>query len=76
MRVEPNSLSQYQQLNSTSIQGMMMPPNSLGTGLEFLKQALNEVAPSGFSRRDTRANPDASSRKARYSPPCSGYPWC
>jgi multidrug efflux pump subunit AcrB len=47
-RVEPNSLSQYQQLNSATIGGMMVPPNSLGTGLEFLEDALQEVAPSGY----------------------------
>ena len=47
-RVEPNDLSQYQQLHSTNIQGMMMPPNSLGTGLNFLAQTLDEVAPAGF----------------------------
>jgi len=47
-RVEPNALTQYQQLNSTTIQGMMMPPNSVGTGLEFLKEKLQELAPTGF----------------------------
>jgi len=47
-RVEPNSLSQYQQLNSVTIQGMMMPPNSLGTGLDFLNSSLKEVAPVGY----------------------------
>jgi multidrug efflux pump len=47
-RVEPNTLTQYQQLNSVTIQGMMMPPNTLGTGLEFLDRALKEVAPVGF----------------------------
>ncbi len=47
-RVEPNELSQYQQLNSTTIQGMMMPPNSLGDGLAFLETKLEEIAPSGF----------------------------
>ncbi len=47
-RVEPNDLSQYQQLHSTNIQGMMMPPNSLGTGLNFLSKTLDEVAPAGF----------------------------
>ena len=47
-RVEPNSLTQYQQLNSVTVEGMMIPPNSLGTGLEFLQQALNEVAPVGY----------------------------
>ena len=47
-RVEPNSLTQYQQLNSATVQGFMMPPNSLGTGLEFLERSLREVAPTGF----------------------------
>ena len=56
-RVEPNNLKQYQQLNSGTIQGFVIPPNTLGTGLEFLETALNEVAPSyrvgyeGESRR-------------------------
>jgi multidrug efflux pump len=47
-RVEPNSLSQYQQLNSVTVQGLMIPPNSLGTGLEFLQQALAKIAPVGY----------------------------
>ncbi|MDP5055152.1 MAG: efflux RND transporter permease subunit [Congregibacter sp.] len=47
-RVEPNTLSQYQQLNSTTLQGMMMPPNTLGDGLSFLKERLQEIAPRGF----------------------------
>jgi multidrug efflux pump len=47
-RIEPNTLAQYQQLNSTTIQGIMMPPNSLGTGLAFLEQKLAEIAPAGF----------------------------
>jgi hydrophobe/amphiphile efflux-1 (HAE1) family protein len=48
LRVEPNSLTQYQQLNCTRIQGMLMPPNTMGTGLAFLEQAVKEVAPVGF----------------------------
>ncbi|KAA1194259.1 MMPL family transporter [Pseudohalioglobus sediminis] len=55
-RVEPNSLTQYQQLNSTTIEGIIMPPNSLGAGLEFLEQTLNEVAPSGFREGYTGAS--------------------
>jgi multidrug efflux pump subunit AcrB len=46
--VQPNVLTQYQQMNSTTIQGMMMPPNSLGTGLEFLRETLYDIAPTGF----------------------------
>ncbi|MFK7976144.1 MAG: efflux RND transporter permease subunit, partial [Halioglobus sp.] len=55
-RVEPNQLTQYQQLNSTMIQGIMMPPNSLGTGLEFLEKTLAEVAPPGFKAGYTGAS--------------------
>lgn len=47
-KIEPNELTQYQQLNSTMIQGIMMPPNSLGTGLDFLRDKLHEIAPVGF----------------------------
>jgi len=47
-KVEPNSLSQYQQMNSTTLQGIMMPPNSVGTGLEFLRQKMREIAPPYF----------------------------
>ncbi|HEY6131878.1 MAG TPA: efflux RND transporter permease subunit, partial [Halioglobus sp.] len=54
--VEPNELTQYQQLNSTTIQGMMMPPNSLGTGLEFLRNKMEEIAPKGFREGYTGAS--------------------
>ena len=47
-KVEPNELTQYQQLNSTTIQGMMMPPNSLAKGLDFLRNTLAEIAPPSF----------------------------
>ncbi len=54
--IEPNELTQYQQLNSTTIQGMMMPPNSLGTGLDFLRDKLQEIAPNGFKAGYTGAS--------------------
>jgi multidrug efflux pump len=47
-RVEPNVLRQYQQLNSTTIQGMLNPAYSLGEGLAFLERAVRETAPAGF----------------------------
>ena len=47
-QVKPNNLKQFQQLNSVTIQGFVMPPNTLGTGLEFLDQTLTEVAPTGY----------------------------
>lgn len=46
--VEPNVLTQYQQLNSAKIEGFVLPPNTLGTALEFLEQAVSEVAPTGY----------------------------
>jgi hydrophobe/amphiphile efflux-1 (HAE1) family protein len=54
--VEANELTQYQQLNSTTIQGIMMPPNSLGTGLDFLRDKLREIAPLGFKEGYTGAS--------------------
>ena len=54
--VEPNALTQYQQMNSTTVQGIMMPPNSLGTGLAFLREKLQETAPSGFNAGYTGAS--------------------
>jgi multidrug efflux pump len=54
--VEPNELTQYQQQNSTTVQGIMMPPNSLGTGLEFLRNKLHEIAPKGFKAGYTGAS--------------------
>ena len=54
--VEPNQLTQYQQLNSTVLQGIMMPPNSLGTGLTFLEEKLEEIAPRGFKAGYTGAS--------------------
>jgi multidrug efflux pump len=46
--VEPNTLKQYQQLNSVTVQGLVLPPNSLGDGLGYLEQTLAEVAPTGY----------------------------
>ncbi len=46
--VQPNTLRQFQQLNSVTVQGLVLPPNSLGDALAFLEQTLTEVAPSGY----------------------------
>ncbi|MEM9254634.1 MAG: efflux RND transporter permease subunit [Pseudomonadota bacterium] len=54
--IEPNELTQYQQLNSTTLQGIMMPPNALGTGLEFLRTSLGDIAPQGFRAGYTGAS--------------------
>lgn len=55
-RVEPNELTQFQQLNSTTLQGIMTPPNSVGTGLTFLERKLAEIAPVGFRAGYTGAS--------------------
>lgn len=47
-KTEPNALSHFQQLNSATIQGVMMPGNTLGQGLAFLQKAAVEVLPKGF----------------------------
>lgn len=47
-RVEPNVLAQYQQLNSTTLSGMVMPPHTLGDALAFLSGELENIAPRGF----------------------------
>lgn len=56
-KVEPNTLKQFQQLNSVMIQGFVLPPRTLGDGLEFLEETVREIAPGyrvgyeGASRR-------------------------
>ena len=55
-RVQPKTLTQYQQLNSTTLQGLVMPPNTLGDALEFLEQTTAELAPA-----DTRIGYDGQS---------------
>ncbi len=44
----PNRLSQFQQLNSTKIQGMLLPGVSLGEALDFLNAEVKKLAPEGF----------------------------
>ena len=45
----PNSVSHFQQLNSATIQGVMMPGRTLGQGLAFLQEQANDVLPKGFT---------------------------
>ncbi len=47
-KIEPNTRAQYQQLNSTTIQGLLTPGVSLGEGLDFLTDKANAIAPPGF----------------------------
>ena len=45
---KPNALTHFQQLNSATIQGVMMPGTTLGQGISFLQEAANDVLPKGF----------------------------
>ncbi|MCB1697632.1 MAG: efflux RND transporter permease subunit [Halioglobus sp.] len=54
--VQPNTRSQYQQMNSTTLEGIMMPPNSVGTGISFLQTKLAELAPATFRAGYTGAS--------------------
>lgn len=41
--VQPSSLSQFQQLNSATLQGMMMPGKTISEGLDFLRAQANKL---------------------------------
>ncbi len=45
----PNAVSHFQQLNSATIQGIMMPGTTLGQGLSFLEESANQGLPKGFN---------------------------
>lgn len=47
--IQPNSLSHFQQLNSATINGVMMPGTALGDGLATLQNIAKETLPKGFS---------------------------
>ncbi len=46
--VEPSKRTQFQQLNSVTLEGIAAPGVSLGDALGFLEQAAGEVLPPGF----------------------------
>ncbi|MBA2653164.1 MAG: efflux RND transporter permease subunit [Tatlockia sp.] len=48
-KVQPNSVSHFQQLNAATIQGVMMPGVTLGQGLAYLKEQADTLLPKGFS---------------------------
>ncbi|VEB34207.1 multidrug efflux transporter [Legionella sainthelensi] len=45
----PNAASHFQQMNSATIQAVMMPGKTLGEGLQFLQKEADQVLPKGFS---------------------------
>ncbi|WP_051555077.1 efflux RND transporter permease subunit [Legionella fairfieldensis] len=48
-KVQPNAIAHFQQLNSATIQGVMMPGTTLGQGLAFLQKEASELLPKGFT---------------------------
>ncbi len=48
-RTEPNAVTHFQQLNSATIQAVMMPGKTLGEGLKFLQDASADTLPKGFT---------------------------
>lgn len=47
--VQPNSLSQFQQLNAAKLQGLMLPGKTLGEGLKFLQEEADKLIAPGMS---------------------------
>ncbi len=47
--VIPNQLNQFQQLNSATLQGLMMPGKSLTQGLDFLRDQATKLFPTGVT---------------------------
>ncbi len=48
-KTTPNALTHFQQLNSATIQGVMMPGTTLGQAISFLQQEANNTLPKGFT---------------------------
>jgi len=48
-QTQPNAITHFQQLNATTIQGVMMPGTTLGAGLSFLQEQAHSLLPQGFS---------------------------
>lgn len=46
--VRPNAATHFQQLNSATIQAVMMPGTTLGQGLAFLQEQADALLPKGF----------------------------
>ncbi|KTD61373.1 efflux RND transporter permease subunit [Legionella spiritensis] len=48
-KTQPNAISHFQQLNSATIQGVMMPGTTLGQGIAYLQEQANTLLPKGFT---------------------------
>lgn len=49
LQTVPESINHFQQLNSATIQGVIGPGVSLGQALQFMRDTLQQVAPSGYA---------------------------
>tara|TARA_R110001599_G_scaffold86684_1_gene232345 strand:- start:3217 stop:5085 length:1869 start_codon:yes stop_codon:yes gene_type:complete len=47
--VEPSSRTQFNQQNSLTLQGVIMPGVAAGTAMDFVEQTADEVFPQGFT---------------------------
>jgi multidrug efflux pump len=47
--VEPSNRTQFNQQNSLTLEGVVMPGVAAGTAMEFIEQTASEVFPQGFS---------------------------
>lgn len=47
--IQPNSLTQFQQLNSATLQGLMTPGKTIGEALQYLQAESNKLLPPGMS---------------------------
>ena len=47
--IEPNSLTHFQQLNASTISGVMAPGHTMGEGLSYLREIAKSTLPSGVS---------------------------
>lgn len=48
-KIQPNAISHFQQLNSSTIQAVMMPGVTLGKALNYLQEQADDLLPRGFS---------------------------
>ncbi len=48
-KTQPNGISHFQQLNSATVQGVMMPGVTLGQGIAYLQEQATSVLPKGFT---------------------------
>lgn len=48
-QMQPNSLTHFQQFNSATLMGMMMPGHTIGEGLDYLKGVANKIFTSDLS---------------------------